>query len=128
MDAEFLGLDEVLEIHRDQIDRYGGSDGIRDLGLLRSALAMPRASAGGQYFHGDVFEMAAAYLFHIVRNHPFIDGNERVGAMTAFVFLSLNGVSLHATNPAYEWLVRSVAEGEADKSAVAAFFRKHGRP
>ena len=126
MEPEFLGLDEVLEIHRDQIERYGGSDGIRDLGLLQSALAMPRAGAAGQHFHGDLFEMAAAYLFHIVKNHPFIDGNKRVGAMAAFVFLSLNGRTLHATNAAYERMVRSVAQGRADKSAVTAFFRKHG--
>jgi death on curing protein len=123
---EFVGLDEVLEIHRDQIARYGGSDGIRDLGLLQSALAMPRAGADGQFFHGDLFEMAAAYLFHVVKNHPFIDGNKRVGAMTAFVFLSLNGVTLQATDAAYERIVLSVAKGRADKSAVTAFFRRHG--
>jgi death-on-curing protein len=127
LEPEFLGLDEVLEIHRDQIERYGGSDGIRDLGLLQSALAMPRAGAGGEYFHGDLLEMAAAYLFHIVKNHPFIDGNKRVGAMAAFVFLSLNGRTLDASNAAYERIVRSVAEGRADKSAVTVFFRKHGK-
>ena len=74
MTPVFLELAEVVLIHRDQVDRYGGAEGIRDLGLLQSALAMPASGAGGQYFHEDLFAMAAAYLFHIVRNHPFIDG------------------------------------------------------
>jgi len=127
MDPVFLELDEVLEIHRDQIGRYGGSPGIRDLGLLQAALAMPRAGAGGQYFHSDLFEMAAAYLFHIVKNHPFVDGNKRVGAMAAFVFLRLNGATLEAPERAYERLVLSVAEGKSDKPAITGFLRKHCR-
>ena len=87
MDPKFLTLDDVIEIHGEMIARYGGSDGIRDKGLLESAVATPQASFGGDYVHTDVFEMAAAYLFHIVKNHPFIDGNKRTGAMAAFVFL-----------------------------------------
>ena len=125
MEPDFLGLDEVLEIHRDQIERYGGRQGVRDLGLLESALGMPRSGAGGRYFHADIFEMAAAYLFHVVKDHPFVDGNKRTGAMVAFVFLAMNGRRLEASNPAYERLVRSVAEGRADKAAVAAFLRRH---
>jgi death-on-curing protein len=127
VEPDFLGLDEVLEIHRDQIDRYGGRHGVRDLGLLEWALGVPRSGAGGRYFHQDLFEMAAAYLFHIVDDHPFVDGNKRTGAVAAFVFLAMNGRRLEASNPAYERLVRSVAAGREDKAAVAAFFRKHGR-
>ncbi len=81
-----LSLAEVLEIHRDQIERYGGHAGLRDLGLLQSALAMPAARFGGRYLHGDLLEMAAAYLFHIEQNHPFIDGNKRTGTVAAIVF------------------------------------------
>jgi death-on-curing protein len=125
MPPSFLGLDEVLEIHCDQIRRYGGSAGVRDLGLLESALAMPRAGTRDQYFHADLYEMAAAYLFHIVKNHPFVDGNKRVGATAAFVFLKLNGLTLKAPGEAFEELVLSVAEGQADKPLVARFFRKH---
>ncbi len=88
MDSTFLTLDEVIEIHRDMIERYGGSFGIRDEGLLESAVAMPQAGFGEQYLHADVFEMAAAYLFHIVRNHPFVDGNKRTGAWPRSPFLS----------------------------------------
>src|SRR5207245_5063328 len=89
----FLDLAEVTEIHRDQIERYGGAHGVRDQGLLESALAMPQAGMAGEYFHTDLFEMAAAYLFHLAKNHPFIDGNKRVAAMAAFVFLAMNDVA-----------------------------------
>ena len=127
MDPVFLGLDEALEIHRDQIERYGGSAGVRDMALLQSSLAMPRAGSGGQYFHTDLHEMAAAYLFHVVKNHPFVDGNKRVGAMAAFVFLELNDLRLEVSEPAFEKRVLSVAEGKSDKATVAAFFRKHAK-
>ena len=125
MTPDFLGLDEVLEIHRDQIERYGGKQGVRDLGLLESALGMPPSGSGAGYFHADIFEMAAAYLFHVVKDHPFVDGNKRTGAMAAYVFLAMNGLRLEATNSAYERLVRAVAAGRADKAEVAAFLRKH---
>ena len=127
MPTVFLSRQEVLEIHRDQIERYGGSAGVRDMKLLESALAMPQAGAGGQYFHADLFEMAAAYLFHIVKNHPFLDGNKRVGAIAAFIFLKLNGLTLRVSNEAFEKLVLSVAQGKADKAVVSVFMRKHAR-
>jgi death on curing protein len=87
MEPRFLELDEILEIHRDQIERYGGATGIRDLALLRSAVAMPSAGVAGEYLHRDLIEIAGAYLFHLVMNHPFIDGNKRVGTVAALVFL-----------------------------------------
>ena len=86
MDPAFLTLAEVLEIQRDQLYRYGGEAGVRDMGLLKSALAAPMASFGGRFLHQDIFEMAAAYLFHVVKNHPFIDGNKRTGAVAFIVF------------------------------------------
>lgn len=124
MSLRFLTLGEVVEIHADQIERYGGSPGIRDLGLLQSAIAMPQASFGSQYLHVDLFEMAAAYLFHIVRNHPFVDGNKRTGAMAAFAFLKLNGYTLHAKDKEFENLILAVAQGKSTKAAVTDFFRK----
>jgi death-on-curing protein len=123
MEIAFLTLDEVVAIHRDQIERYGGSVGVRDWGLLKSAIAMPAVTFGGQYLHADLCEMAAAYLFHIVQNHPFIDGNKRVGAVAADVFLMLNNVRLIGGQDDYAELVLSVARGEASKSDAAAFFR-----
>lgn len=94
----FLTLDDVLESHQNQIDTYGGSHGIRDLGLLESAIAQPEASYGGQYLHADLFEMASAYLYHLVMNHPFVDGNKRVGLEVAMIFLEINGVSIEASD------------------------------
>jgi len=123
----FLGLEEVLEIHHDQITRYGGTEGIRDLGLLQSALSMPQAGAGNQYFHADLFEMAAAYLFHIVRNHPFVDGNKRTGVTAALVFLEMNGIQIRASDEALIKTVLAVAEGKLQKGALAEFFRRHTR-
>ena len=125
MSPTFLTLDEVLEIHRDQLARYGGAAGVRDLGLLQSAIAQPRATFGGQFLHADLFEMAAAYLFHIVQNHPFVDGNKRVGAVTALVFLRMNDQDVNLTNAELESLVLAVAQKQADKTAVATFFRNH---
>jgi death-on-curing protein len=72
----FLTIDEILDLHADQIRRYGGSHGVRDRGLLDSALAMTSQAFGGQYGHPDLPAMAAAYLYHLVRNHPFVDGNK----------------------------------------------------
>lgn len=123
MEPVFLTLGEVLEIHRDQINRYGGDPGIRDLGLLQSALAMPASGFGGQYLHGDLFEMGAASLFHIVQNHPFVDGKKWTGAVSALVFLELNGIDVDMDEDAFENMVRSVAEGKSSKSAVAEFLR-----
>ena len=123
MEPIFITLDEVVAIHRDQIERYGGSLGVRDWGLLKSAVAMPAATFGGQFLHSDLCEMAAAYLFHLVQNHPFIDGNKRVGAAAADVFLAMNDVELTATEDDYAELVLAVARGESSKSAAAEFIR-----
>jgi death-on-curing protein len=124
----FLTLDEITDIHCNQIACYGGSEGIRDFGMLQSAVAMPAASFGGQFLHADLCEMAAAYLFHIVQNHPFIDGNKRVGAVAAYVFLALNDVRLTADQTAYANLVLSVACSKTPKSAVAEFLRANTAP
>ena len=121
----FLGLDEVIEIHWDMIERYGGSAGIRDMGLLQSAVAMPQAGFGSEFLHADLFEMAAAYLFHIVQNHPFIDGNKRVGSMAAFTFLTLNGLTLAAPETDFELVVLEVARGRLNKAAIVEFLKTH---
>ena len=118
----FLGLDEVIEIHHDQIKRYGGHPGIRDVGILKSAIAMPSATFDGNYLHTDIFEMSAAYLFHIVRNHPFIDGNKRTGAVASIVFLMMNGMDFHADENDFEKIVLLTAEGKTDKATIARFF------
>lgn len=124
----FLALEDVVTIHADQIERYGGSAGIRDLGLLDAAVAMPRSSFGGEFLHTDVCEMAAAYLYHIVCNHPFVDGNKRTGTAAALVFLELHGVQVDMDDDALVALVLSVAEGRTLKPEVANALRLHAAP
>lgn len=122
-DPVFLTLEEVLQFHADQIEAHGGDGAILDLGKLESALAQPLAMFGGQYLHRDLAEMAAAYLFHIVQNHPFADGNKRTGTNAAIVFLELNEISLDYPIDQTEQLVLCVASGNATKSDVATFIR-----
>jgi death-on-curing protein len=121
----FLTLEEVLEIHRDQLERYGGRQGLRDVRLLQSAIAAPQTGLGEDYLHDDLFEMAAAYLFHLVRNHPFVDGNKRVGAVAALVFLLLNGAEIEIREDELADAVLQVARGRMHKGEVATFFREH---
>lgn len=121
----FLTLDEVMEIHRDQIERYGGTLGVRDLALLESALAAPQSGFGDAYLHRDLWEMASAYLFHVVQNHPFLDGNKRVGTAAALTFLELNGVETKIPNRSLVTTVLAVAQGKIEKAALAAFLRSH---
>jgi len=120
----FLDLDRVLRTHLSLIERYGGADGVRDIGLLHSAIAMPQASFGGEFLHKDLFEMAAAYLFHIVQNHPFVDGNKRTGAATAIIFLTINGVELDGDEEGLVEVTLAVASGVAGKQQVADYFRR----
>ncbi len=127
-DPAFLTLDEVLALHADQIRRYGGGAGVRDVRLLQSAVETPKATHGGEHLHTSLFEMAAAYLFHIIRNHPFVDGNKRTGLIAALAFLGLNGLQLDAESEAVFHLVMGVAEGDVAKAEVAVFLQEHSRP
>jgi death-on-curing protein len=127
MTPSFLTLEQVFQIHKNQIELYGGENGLRDMGLLQSALAMPSSGFGEEYFHKELYEMAAAYLFHLVKNHPFVDGNKRVGFVASYIFLRLNGIVVTADEVSYEKITLEVAQGQADKPRIAAFFRKHSR-
>ena len=124
----FLTLDEVLLIHADQVRRYGGRGGVRDLGLLRSALAMPEASFDGVYLHAELAEMASAHLFHFARNHPFVDGNKRAALAAALVFLALNGRRLEAPDDDLTDRVMGVAEGRVAKAEAAVFIAARLQP
>jgi death-on-curing protein len=121
----FLTLDDIIESHQNQIDTYGGSHGIRDIGLLESAIAQPEASFGGRYLHADIFEMAAAYLYHLVMNHPFVDGNKRVGLEAALIFLEINNENLKASDQELVDLVLKTTAGQVGKLEIAEFFRSH---
>jgi death-on-curing protein len=119
-EVEFLTVEVVLALHQRQLDRFGGGAGLRDRGLLESAVAQPEASFGGVYVHDSLFAMAAAYLFHIVSNHPFVDGNKRAGLLAAQVFLEINGIELLHDSEAFYELTMAVAETRVDKLAVVA--------
>ena len=123
--TDFLSVEDVLYLHSNQIDLYGGDHGVRDMNLLASAIAQPEATFGGNHLHAFPFEMAAAYMFHIVQNHPFVDGNKRSGVMAAMTFLDLNGIVINAPKGAIYDLTLSVATGKADKEEIAEFFRSH---
>jgi len=120
-----LTVEEVLAIHDDQIERYGGSAGVRDTNLLESAVNAVAASFGGERLHTGLVEMAGAYLYYLVKDHPFVDGNKRVGAGAASVFLKMNGIELNATEPEFGDLVLAVAQGKADQAVVGEFIRAH---
>ncbi|MGE4319534.1 MAG: type II toxin-antitoxin system death-on-curing family toxin [Deferribacterales bacterium] len=124
MEPKFLTIPEILEIHKDQISRYGGDTGIRDIDLLKSAIGMPSATFNGQYLHVSIYEMAAAYLFHLVQNHPFVDGNKRVGAVSALIFLILNDYDFEAPEDDFSEMVLRVAKGELDKAGISMFIRQ----
>ncbi len=124
----FLSLRNVLDLHADSIATEGGFPGTRDPGLLESAVMMPQQQFGGDYLHGDLETMAAAYLYHLAANHPFLDGNKRVAAMAAFVFLDVNGIHLTASPESFEALVMAVASGAASKDAVIAWLKGQTRP
>lgn len=125
MGPVFLSLEEVLALHDDQLRRYGGAGGLRDLGLLSSAVAIPKATFGGELLHQSLFETAAAYLFHIARNHPFLDGNKRTALAAALVFLWLNDQEIEAGEDELTELVLGVAEGRVSKAEVAVFLKGH---
>ena len=124
---DFLTVADVLLLHSDQLDRYGGGHGIRDIDLLDSAIAQAQTSFGGEYLHEFPFEMAASYMFHLVQNHPFIDGNKRTGAIAALVFLDLNGIEFDARQGSLYDITISVATGNADKDAIVEYLQANAQ-
>ena len=123
--VRFLSVENVRRIHADTIAHEGGSAGVRDLGLLESAVAMPQASFGGEYLHESLPSMAAAYLYHLCQNHPFVDGNKRAAAFSCVLFLSLNGTQDNALPEQgdLERATLSVASGEMMKADLTRWLR-----
>lgn len=123
-EPEFLTVEDMLQIHDEQLTAYGGATGIRDQGLLESAVAMPQASFGEAYLHEDLAYMAAAYAFHIAQNQPFLDGNKRTGLVAAIVFLDLNGITvLDPQEKLYDAMI-AMAERRMDKDVLAELLRE----
>ncbi len=124
----FLSLEEVLEIHQQQIDYYGGASGVRDLSLLESAIAQPQATFSAEFLHTSIPAMAAAYLYHICRNHPFVDGNKRVAANAAITFLLMNDWEPTFSEDALVDAVLAVASSSMTKEGLVQFFDTHSVP
>jgi death-on-curing protein len=122
---QFLTVDDVLQIHHRMIAEFGGTAEVRDHGLLHSACAMPQARFGGQYLHNGLPAMAAAYLFHLCANHPFVDGNKRTALASAEMFILINDHELRATNAVLEALTLAVAAGTQSKDDVITFTDHH---
>lgn len=124
-DIRFIEIEEALRIHKRQVDRFGGDDGIRDRGLLESALEMPRARFAGEFVHEGLVAMAGAYLYHLCKNHAFVDGNKRVALAVTLFFLKRNGMPLEVDDQSLEDLVIGVASGQLGKDELTAYLREH---
>lgn len=118
-------VDAILAIHRQVLEAHGGGDGIRSRELLESAIAAPQATIMGEPLIKDPIEVAAAYLFYLCSNHPFVDGNKRVALATCLVFLQLNGVFEPGTLDVDDWesLTLDVAAGRIDRDATTERLR-----
>ena len=122
-DCIHLTVDQMLEIHEAVIDAFGGSQSLRDRGLLESAIGATQATAFGQSVFADLIEVAAAYLFYLCRNHPFVDGNKRVGMTSAIVYLRLNGIEPPPDGDHWEKLVLDVASSSLDRDSTTKRLR-----
>ena len=116
----FLNLPDILYIHENQIDQFGGEKGVLDFKLLQSALGIIKSTFDGKFLHKSIFEMAGAYCFHLCMNHPFVDGNKRIGLMSALVFLDINGYELLDEKEMYESILGMI-EGKVTKQDFAQF-------
>jgi death-on-curing protein len=124
----YLALAEVLELHRSVIERWGGASGIRDLGALESALAQPRQSFAGQDLYPEITSKAAALCFSLVLNHPFVDGNKRIGHAAMETFLMSNGHELRATVDEQERIMLDLAAGTLSRDTFTEWVKQHTEP
>ncbi len=125
MSIKFIPPEIVHTIHPDLIDRYGGRSGLRDPELLDSALAQPKMTVGGKYVHRTIFNKAAAYGFHICRNHPFIDGNKRLAFVLMDIFLQMNGYLLSAPEKDSYSIMIELANGRLSKEKLSSWLKEN---
>jgi death-on-curing protein len=124
MNIRFLKVSDVKYIHYAQVEHFGGMHGLRDENLLDSAVHHPQSSFGGEYLYKDIFQMAAAYTFGIVKNHPFFDGNKRTGAAAGILFLDYNGYEMPESNVFTEHIL-GIATNEVSQEEFAKFYREN---
>jgi death-on-curing protein len=123
-DCIHLTVQTVREIHAVALEKFGGSQGVRDENLLASAVLTPQSSFGGKSPYADIAEVAAAYLYYLCGNHPFIDGNKRTAMMAAIVFLRLNGIEPAPDSDEWEAFVLDVASSKLDRDATTSRLRR----
>jgi len=119
----FITIKELVRIHKGQIEEYGGIYGIRDWQLLESALSSPRATFDNAYLHKNLYEMAAAYAYHIIKNHPFLDGNKRIGIITSLIFLKRNGINAKFKKNELYKLSMQIATTNISKIEISNLFK-----
>jgi death-on-curing protein len=124
---EYLSIEQVLALHRALVEAFGGADALRDRGALESAVARPAMTFGGEDLYPDVASKAAALMHSLVLNHPFVDGNNRVGVAAAEYFFLCNGAQLDATDAELETLTLDVARGDVEVEALTIWFRQRLR-
>lgn len=120
---EFLTLAEVIEIHKNQVTLYGGDPGIRDFNLLNSAIYIPQSTFDGNFLHADLFNMAAAYIYHVCQNHPFIDGNKRTALACGLIFLDFNSIEIDDPSGTLYRMMIKTAEGKMNKNEIAEILK-----
>lgn len=124
MSPRFLTLQQIVRLQELSAETFGGGTGLRDRGALESAAAQPGATFGGDYLHRDLFEMAAAYAFHVAQSQAFVDGNKRTGLLSALMFLAINGVEIVDPEEKLHHAMIAVAERRLDKPGLAALLRE----
>ena len=125
LNPKFVDIQQAIAIHDFLIEKYGGSLGLRDEGLLESALAQPQASFFGELLHPTIAEQAAVYLFHLCKNHPFIDGNKRAAFGVMVAFVAVNNYRLNLSNDQLYNLVLDVAASKIDKPQLIEVIRQN---
>lgn len=123
----FLTLEQVLLIHEDQIEKYGGSHGVRDLGLLESAILRPQTTFGGVDLYESLFDKAAALTHSLLLNHPFVDGNKRTAVVSVLTFLELNGLSISTSNKNLVDFALSVENKKIPIEKIAGWLKKYAK-
>ncbi len=125
MATRFIPNRIVSTIHSDLLQRYGGRPGLRDPGLLDSALAQPKMTVGGKFVHKTLFDKAAAYGFHVCKNHPFVDGNKRVAFVLMDIFLQKNGWEVTSNEEEAYSMMISLASGRLSKAHLSKWLKEH---
>lgn len=119
----FINIEEIIKFQKLLINEFGGSHGIRDKGLLESACTQPQIKVFGKHVHQTIYDMAAAYMFHLIKNHPFVDGNKRVGAFISTLFLEYNLGELEISNENLYKITMQTANSKISKKKIAKFFK-----